>query len=134
MRVSTEKVRTAPHCNRLFSIHTQSLPVLSSPSYFDMDLKIISFSRRAFIMGRSVDRYGSVGGHEYAPHHAHSYDRFPAIFCDRVPRTSRSARYRSRRRHGVVNGGATGAGCIPTRRSHKEDQSRTAGKSGQIAT
>jgi len=52
MRVSTEKVRTAPHFNRLFSIHIQSL--LTFAFLFWHGFKIISrisFSRRAFYDG-----------------------------------------------------------------------------------
>ena len=75
-----------------------------------------------------ICRGNTAGGPEHQPDHQNPDDRLPAVLRHHHEDQTGGARHRPRGRGGQLDGGATSAGRLPSRRPHQEDQSWVAGK------
>lgn len=72
-----------------------------------------------------------VRGHVLWPYHPHRNPRLPPVLRGGLQNPTGGPCHRTRRGNGVQHGGAPGAGRLPRRSPHQEDQSGTTGKSVQ---
>ena len=110
-------------CNKNFTLQ-------KSQNSFQLSLQWNSQDqlKHLYITKCPICRGNTAGGPEHQPDHQNPDDRLPAVLRHHHEDQTGGARHRTRGRGGQLHGGATSAGCLPSRRPHQEDQSWAAGK------